>query len=211
MNEDAGPSRVVLLAECAPMAVLVRETVLTALPSVVFEMSAPGTLRTPPVADCAIIDNEATPLGGVDALRQMRAQGFAGGTVLLLEQESPGLLEQARGLGMAERVLKGELVQTLPAAVVAALAGSRPADATFGQWRQLRRMQQMVAAGEVAVGLRHALNNPLAALLAEAQLLEMEPLSEEHLSAVRRVLELCRRVIGLVRKLEGVEGAGSKA
>jgi signal transduction histidine kinase len=211
MNEDAGRPRVVLLAECAPMAALARETVLTALPSVMFETSAPGTLRTPPDADCAIIDHEAAPLGGVEALRQMRAQGFAGGTVLLLEQESPGLLEQARGLGMAERVLKGELVQALPAAVVAALAGSRPADAAFGQWRQLRRMQQMVAAGEVAVGLRHALNNPLAALLAEAQLLEMEPLSEEHLSAVRRVLELCRRVIGLVRKLEGVEGAGSRA
>jgi signal transduction histidine kinase len=211
MNEDTARPRVLLLAECEPMATLAREAVLTALPSVVFETSAPGTLRTPPEADCAIIDHEASPLGGVDALRQMRAQGFAGGTVLLLEQESPALLEQARALGLAASVLKAELVQALPGAVVTGLAGSRPADATFAQWRQLRRMQQMVAAGEVAVGLRHALNNPLAALLAEAQLLEMEPLSEEHLSAVRRVLELCRRVIGLVRKLEGVEGAGARA
>jgi signal transduction histidine kinase len=209
MNEDAGRPRVVLLAECAETVALAREVVLTALPSVVFESSSPGTLRTPPTADCAIIDHEAAPLGGVDALRQMRAQGFAGGTVLLLEEDSPGLIEQARGLGMTERVLKGDLVQSLPSAVVAALAGSRAPDATSEQWRQLRRMQQLVAAGEVAVGLRHALNNPLAALLAEAQLLEMEALPEEHLGAVRRILELCRRVIGLVRKLEGVEGAGS--
>jgi signal transduction histidine kinase len=211
MNEDAGHPRVVLLAECGEAATLAREVVLTALPSVVFETSAPGTLRTPPTADCAIIDHEAAPLGGIDALRQMRAQGFGGGTVLLLEHETPGLVEQARGLGMAERVLKSDLVHSLPGAVVTALAGLRAPEGRTEQWRQLRRMQQMVAAGEVAIGLRHALNNPLAALLAEAQLLEMEPLPEEQLAAVRRVLELCRRVIGLVRKLEGVKGAGAKA
>jgi signal transduction histidine kinase len=211
MNELSGHPRVVLLAEYGEAATLAREVVLTALPSVVFETSAPGTLRTPPTADCAIIDHEAAPMGGVDALRQMRAQGFGGGTVLLLEHETPGLVEQARGLGLAERVLKSDLVHSLPGAVISALAGLRAPEGRSEQWRQLRRMQQMVAAGEVAVGLRHALNNPLAALLAEAQLLEMEPLPEEQLAAVRRVLELCRRVIGLVRKLEGVEGAGAKA
>jgi hypothetical protein len=210
MSEDPGHPRVVLLTECGDAAALAREVVLTALPSVVFETSSPGTLRTPPTADCAIIDHEAAPMGGIDALRQMRAQGFGGGTVLLLEEDSPGLMEQAHGLGMAECVLKADLVQSLPRAVVTALAGSRAGDEKSEQWRQLRRMQQMVAAGEVAIGLRHALNNPLAALLAEAQLLEMEPLPEDQLGAVRRILELCRRVIGLVRKLEGVEGAGAK-
>ena len=51
--------------------------------------------------------------------------------------------------------------------------------------------------------VQHQLNNPLAALLAEAQLLGMEPsLGEEQKAAADRVVELVRRVIGIVRDLE---------
>lgn len=48
--------------------------------------------------------------------------------------------------------------------------------------------------------LQHSLNNPLAGLLAELQLLEMEELPGEHREAVERCIELCRRVILLVRE-----------
>ena len=51
--------------------------------------------------------------------------------------------------------------------------------------------------------VQHALNNPLAALLAEAQLLAMETtLDPEHRAAVDRMTELVRRVIALVRGLD---------
>lgn len=58
--------------------------------------------------------------------------------------------------------------------------------------------------------VQHQLNNPLAALLAEAQLLGMEPtLGAEQRAATLRITELTRRVIALVRDLdvamEGVE------
>ena len=50
--------------------------------------------------------------------------------------------------------------------------------------------------------VQHKLNNPLAALLAEAQLLGMEPsLEPEQAAAVERVVALTRRVIGIVREL----------
>ena len=49
-------------------------------------------------------------------------------------------------------------------------------------------------------GLQHSLNNPLAALLAELQLLELEELAPEHREAVERAIGLCRRVITLVRE-----------
>lgn len=49
-------------------------------------------------------------------------------------------------------------------------------------------------------GLQHSLNNPLAALLAELQLLELEELAPEHREAVERAIGLCRRVIALVRE-----------
>ena len=49
-------------------------------------------------------------------------------------------------------------------------------------------------------GLQHSLNNPLAALLAELQLLELEELSPDHRESVERAIDLCRRVISLVRE-----------
>jgi len=55
--------------------------------------------------------------------------------------------------------------------------------------------------------IQHQLNNPLAALLAEAQLLGMEPaLGAEHRDAAVRITELTRRVITLVRELDTVAG-----
>ena len=71
----------------------------------------------------------------------------------------------------------------------------------------LHRLRALVAAGEIAAGLQHRLNNPLAALLAEAQLLELEPLTPEHLASVQRIVELCRRVIEVSRAIEGIGGA----
>jgi signal transduction histidine kinase len=51
--------------------------------------------------------------------------------------------------------------------------------------------------------VQHQLNNPLAALLAEAQLLGMEDtLDLQHRAAVERIIGLVRRVIGLVRDLD---------
>lgn len=49
-------------------------------------------------------------------------------------------------------------------------------------------------------GLQHTLNNPLAALLAELQLLEMEELPDAHRESVERAIGLCRRVILIVRE-----------
>jgi signal transduction histidine kinase len=55
--------------------------------------------------------------------------------------------------------------------------------------------------------VQHQLNNPLAALLAEAQLLGLEPaLGVEHRAAAARITELTRRVITMVRDLDAIAG-----
>jgi signal transduction histidine kinase len=55
--------------------------------------------------------------------------------------------------------------------------------------------------------VQHQLNNPLAALLAEAQLLGLEPtLGAEHRAAAARITELTRRVIAMVRDLDSIAG-----
>lgn len=55
-----------------------------------------------------------------------------------------------------------------------------------------------------AVGqVQHEMNNPLAALLAESQLLELDPnLSGEQRESVKRIVDLARRVIASSRKLD---------
>lgn len=50
-----------------------------------------------------------------------------------------------------------------------------------------------------AAEYRHSLNNPLAALLAEAQLLEMDAESGEQRDAASRIVVLCRRMVALLR------------
>ena len=68
-------------------------------------------------------------------------------------------------------------------------------------------VKQLAAAGEAALDLRHAINNPLAALLAEAQLLALEPLAPDHRAAVDRMIDLCRRIVALVRELDAATRA----
>jgi nitrogen-specific signal transduction histidine kinase len=68
--------------------------------------------------------------------------------------------------------------------------------------RELGRVRAQLALGEAARTLQHAFNNPLTALLAEAQLLELEPLAEAHRATVSRILELARRLAALSRRLD---------
>ena len=62
----------------------------------------------------------------------------------------------------------------------------------------------------LAARVQHELNNPLAALLAEAQLLGMDAtLAEEHRVAVDRIVELTRRIVATVRELESLGDEGT--
>ena len=71
--------------------------------------------------------------------------------------------------------------------------------------RELSRVRAQLALGEAARTLQHAFNNPLTALLAEAQLLELEPLANEHHAAVTRILELARRLVAMSRRLAATD------
>jgi signal transduction histidine kinase len=48
--------------------------------------------------------------------------------------------------------------------------------------------------------LQHTLNNPLAGLLAELQLLQMEELAPDHRAAIGRAIDLVRRLIKIVKE-----------
>jgi signal transduction histidine kinase len=72
--------------------------------------------------------------------------------------------------------------------------------------QELRRVRRQFALGEAARSAQHDLNNPLTALMAEVQLLELEALAPEQRAAARRILELARRVAAVARRLDVSHG-----
>ena len=68
--------------------------------------------------------------------------------------------------------------------------------------RELHRVREQLRMGATARAVQHALNNPLTALLAEAQLLELEPLTGEQRTSVARMVELARRLVALTRQMD---------
>ena|ERR1017187_2505784 len=69
---------------------------------------------------------------------------------------------------------------------------------------QVMRARRLIAAGEIALRFQHSLNNPLAGILAEAQLMQMESLPAEQHEALERIVGLCRRIIELGKSLDGM-------
>jgi len=164
-------------------------------------------MMLPDAVDCAVVDALVNGTEGVDVLRRLRARGFDGAAVLIVDpRRSPADRPAAERLGAHPCELNGGSVVPLASAVTDALKVSQ-GDAGAGSAaavRALRQTQKLLAAGELAMRLQHSLNNPLAALLAEAQLLELETLPPDHRESVERIIELSRRVISVVRGLDGV-------
>jgi DNA-binding response OmpR family regulator len=160
--------------------------------------------------DCAVVDAMVNGVDGVDVIRRIRARGYAGPAVLVLDSArppSPADAASAARLGARMCSLDDQAVASLATAVVDALRaadGAVPGTAGATALRALRQTQRLIAAGELAMRLQHSLNNPLAALLAEAQLLELETLPPDHRESVERIIELSRRVIEVVRGMDGV-------
>ena len=68
--------------------------------------------------------------------------------------------------------------------------------------RELARVRKLFLAGEGASAVQHAMSNTLTALQTEAQLLELEPLADEHRRASTRIVELTRRLATVMRRLD---------
>ena len=175
----------------------------------------PGAERVvPDGVDCAVIDTMVNGADGIDVLRGLRARGFTGGAVLVVDPARPAAVTDdatVARLGARCCSLDGTVLTPLAVAVADAVLaqGDEVQTTATGQatLKALRQTQRLMAAGELALRLQHSLNNPLAALLAEAQLLELETLPPDHRESVERIIELCRRVIDVVRALDGVARA----
>jgi signal transduction histidine kinase len=105
----------------------------------------------------------------------------------------------------ADRLVRALLAEREPRDVEAEVA-RYDSDSEISA-RELRRVRAQFVLGDASRTLQHAFNNPLTALLAETQLLELEQLPDEHRAAVSRILELCRRLVTLSRRLNAGDPA----
>lgn len=191
---------------------IVRESLARALPAAAFAVASPGEAipgRLPP-ADCIVIDAAAAPAPAADIALALRAGGVSGAIVVLVEEGETALAARLAGIGAVEVVPLREAPRQLGDAVARALGGSGWSGPLEAVQEELRRTQRIVAAGEIALGLQHAMNNPLTAVLAEAQMLEMDAPSEEVRTAVNRIIDSTRRLVQLVRGLDPI-AAGPRA
>ena len=204
MSGEGGATRyrVGMITDQADLAGLLREILATMLPSTSVDL-LPFARAAASDVDAIIVDETVQgPKGGPNAVQDLRAGGYGGGIVLLAATCDPGIEQRLLALAPARCVVRSAMGTALPEALAA--LSERPAlnDELGPIQRELRRTQQLIAKGEAMPRIQHTLNNPLTALLAEAQLLEMEELTDEHRAAVKRIIELCRRLVGMVRGLD---------
>ena len=212
MSERAGESiTLACVTDDSPTAAVLHETLLGLFPRAdVMRVDTTAERTLPSTVHCAVVDATVHDEHGVEILRLLRARGYAGAAVLVLQPTDDAVgehTEAAYRMGARACPLDSAFPSQLGQAVVEALRvtdeGGQDSPSSRAV-RALRHNQRLVAAGELAMNLQHALNNPLAALLAEAQLLEMEQLAPDHRASVKRIIELCRRVVNVVRGLDGI-------
>jgi signal transduction histidine kinase len=154
-----------------------------------------------PRADVTLVDGGASAKATVDTLRTLRARGFEAPILVVTPVPDDDALRVAMD-SFGARAVSRELVDCSPAELAVAITAAL--DSAAGVTAELRQARRIFAAGQAALSLQHAINNPLAALLAEAQLLQLEELTAEQRGSVDRMVELCRRVVALVRRLDAL-------
>jgi signal transduction histidine kinase len=202
-------SRVLLLADSSENGGLLEKAVksllrVESLLVIDAETLAKGHI---PHADCALVDETFGARPGLEAVRTLRARGFDSGVVLVTHAANDAAIrEQANRLGAVQCITRSDVHShpTLHADALIRAMGEQQETTP-----ELRRLRRVLAAGEIALGLQHSINNPLAALLAEAQLLQFEELTAEQRASVDRMVELCRRLATLVRRLDALAGPQS--
>lgn len=196
---------IVCVTASAELGLVAREAVAGALPRASFtavgpDAIAPGKI---PAADAFLVDGR-DPAAAMHVIRRLRAGGATGAVLLLVEDRDETLAARVAGFGALEQLRIAELPRAFGGALERAIGGEGWTPALTPVRDELRRTQRLAAAGEIALGLQHSMNNALTTVLAEAQLLGMEKLPAEAATSVQRIIDSTRKLVQLVRGLDVV-------
>ena len=183
----------------ADFAQTVRAALAAQLPDAGCDRLEAEELRMRPTAAALVIDGRADRAAAADVVLRVRAMGFIGGLIVVYDGDVAHN-EQLGARAVAFEQLGHELLPRM---------GEALAEAASPYIEVVMRARRLVAAGEVALTLQHSLNNPLAGLLAETQLMQLDDPTAEQKESLERMVALCRRMIEVTRSLDGMgERAG---
>ena len=193
----AAGGRVLVLSDDAVFSAAACGVLAAELPESTCEGVAPERVRSCPEAMAVVIDARADGAAAMERARLIRAMGFGGAIALVGERDGAG--EQAAAQFGYSFAGADAMATELVAGMAAAL---HDAESPFAE--SVGRARRLVAAGELALRLQHSLNNPLAAILAETQLMQLDVTNEDERAALERIVSMCRRMVDLLRGLDGV-------
>ena len=156
--------------------------------------------------DLVILDWQMPELDGIEVLRRIRAAGRDTFVLMVTVRESAADLAQALDLGVDDYIMKPVTAAHLEAHVSIA-------ERRIAQNRARRAAEEALAEARWLAGIRettatieHEINNPLFALLMEAQALE-ESLSEpsEQREQTAAIIEQARRIGNVVKHLRALQ------
>jgi len=194
----ASIGRVLVLSDDAAFAAAASAVLAAQLADASCERVAPDRIRASPDAAAVVLDARGDVAVALERAELMRAMGY-GGVLVLVAETATDALDAAAARYAYAFVSAATMASDLVAAIAARLE-----DVASPFAEQARRGRRLAAAGEVALRLQHSLNNPLAAILAESHLLQLDATDVEQRAALERIVAMCRRMVELMRGLDGV-------
>ncbi|MBC7788919.1 MAG: response regulator [Anaerolineae bacterium] len=136
---------------------------------------------------------------GVEMLKRIRERAPAIPVVVLTGLNDQAVAMEALRAGAQDYLIKGQADgQLIARALRYAIERKRSEDA-------LARLGWLAGVGETALALQHEINNPLGALLMNAELLSDTPLPDEHAELLGAIVTSARRIGEVVKRVSQLE------
>jgi DNA-binding response OmpR family regulator len=173
--------------------------------------SAERALELAPHAEVILLDYRLEgDRSGLDVLREIRRRGSVASVVMMTAHGSERVASEALHLGANDYIIKDEAFTHLLPDVLARVVRMREIERALAVAQQsLIKAERRAAIGEIVVALSHEINNPLMALSAQLDLMNLDagsypPGSQAALalarSQVARIADLLKRLGELDRE-----------
>lgn len=164
------------------------------------------------VVPLVVLDTDLSGLGGIDVCRRIRALDPTHQTFVLVYSRSDTLehLLEALDAGADDYMLGALTTAHVRARLTIAERRMGDEGARRAAEAEAAKARYLAGVGEMAIALQHEINNPLAAILAHAELLAMDADAEgEENQSLHTILEQARRIADVVRRLSSLRNPQS--
>lgn len=159
-----------------------------------------------------LLDIEMPEMDGLEVCRRIRAEDAARETfiVIVTGRDRAADLEAVLAAGADDYVSKPTTGQHLVARLRIALRRMSDDRARRDAEEELRRARWYAGIGEATIAIQHEINNPLAGLLATAELMKFEAEQKgQPLGDLGVIIEEAKRISALVRRIGDLRDAKS--